>query len=229
MGGRRDPSSDCDRIVEAFQLTWGMIEECLERWTADDITVQILSAGRTGHHARVGDLAPHGARGAPRRRDLDHSRDQRVARPRSLRRMLGASSGSRLGERGSERPRDEWRERREVLLACHQARGHHEGRVLASGEGRRRVRASGPSCARPPRNLSPSTTRPAGRRGRRHTPALRHTRSSRLPTTLKGCTQGTHETIPGVRTMHTAQTARRMSSRRSTARRWSENADPRTE
>jgi len=28
-------------IVEAFHLTWGMIEGCLERWTADDITVEI--------------------------------------------------------------------------------------------------------------------------------------------------------------------------------------------
>lgn len=28
-------------IVDAFQVTWGVIEECLERWTADDITVQI--------------------------------------------------------------------------------------------------------------------------------------------------------------------------------------------
>jgi uncharacterized damage-inducible protein DinB len=28
-------------IVDAFNVTWGMIEECLERWTADDITVEI--------------------------------------------------------------------------------------------------------------------------------------------------------------------------------------------
>ena len=28
-------------IVDAFQVTWGMIAECLERWTADDITVEI--------------------------------------------------------------------------------------------------------------------------------------------------------------------------------------------
>jgi uncharacterized damage-inducible protein DinB len=28
-------------IVDALNVTWGMIEECLERWTADDITVEI--------------------------------------------------------------------------------------------------------------------------------------------------------------------------------------------
>jgi uncharacterized damage-inducible protein DinB len=28
-------------IVDAFQLTWVLIAECLERWTADDITVEI--------------------------------------------------------------------------------------------------------------------------------------------------------------------------------------------
>jgi uncharacterized damage-inducible protein DinB len=28
-------------IVDAFRLTWALIAECLERWTADDVTVQI--------------------------------------------------------------------------------------------------------------------------------------------------------------------------------------------
>jgi len=28
-------------IVEGFQLTWAMVSECLDRWTADDITVRI--------------------------------------------------------------------------------------------------------------------------------------------------------------------------------------------
>ena len=32
-------------IVEAFHLTWGMISQCLERWTADDITVEIPQRG----------------------------------------------------------------------------------------------------------------------------------------------------------------------------------------
>ena len=32
-------------IVDAFHLTWGMIEECLERWTADDITARIPQRG----------------------------------------------------------------------------------------------------------------------------------------------------------------------------------------
>jgi uncharacterized damage-inducible protein DinB len=32
-------------IVDAFHLTWGMIAKCLERWTADDITVQIPQRG----------------------------------------------------------------------------------------------------------------------------------------------------------------------------------------
>ena len=35
-------------IVDAFHLTWGMVMECLERWTADDITLEIPSAGPTG-------------------------------------------------------------------------------------------------------------------------------------------------------------------------------------
>ncbi len=36
-------------IVDAFHLTWGMIAECLERWTADDLIVEIPQrrAGRT--------------------------------------------------------------------------------------------------------------------------------------------------------------------------------------
>jgi uncharacterized damage-inducible protein DinB len=32
-------------IVDAFNLTWGMIEACLEHWTADDITVEIPQRG----------------------------------------------------------------------------------------------------------------------------------------------------------------------------------------
>ena len=32
-------------IVDAFQLTWGVVAECLERWTADDITVQVPQRG----------------------------------------------------------------------------------------------------------------------------------------------------------------------------------------
>ena len=28
-------------IVEAFHLTWGMVAECLDRWTAEDITTEI--------------------------------------------------------------------------------------------------------------------------------------------------------------------------------------------
>ena len=36
-------------IVDAFQVTWAMIEACLIRWTADDITVEIpqRTANRT--------------------------------------------------------------------------------------------------------------------------------------------------------------------------------------
>jgi uncharacterized damage-inducible protein DinB len=32
-------------IVDAFRVTWGLIEDCLERWTADDITVRIPQRG----------------------------------------------------------------------------------------------------------------------------------------------------------------------------------------
>ena len=32
-------------IVDAFHQTWGVIEGCLERWTADDITVEIPQRG----------------------------------------------------------------------------------------------------------------------------------------------------------------------------------------
>ena len=39
-------------IVEAFHVTWGMIEECLERWTADDITVQIPQRGADRYTTR---------------------------------------------------------------------------------------------------------------------------------------------------------------------------------
>jgi uncharacterized damage-inducible protein DinB len=30
-----------NEIVDAFHVTWGLIEACLERWTADDITAEI--------------------------------------------------------------------------------------------------------------------------------------------------------------------------------------------
>lgn len=39
-------------IVDAFHQTWAMIEECLGRWTADDITVQIPQRGRDGATTR---------------------------------------------------------------------------------------------------------------------------------------------------------------------------------
>ena len=32
-------------IVDAFHLTWTMVEDCLERWTADDITARIPQRG----------------------------------------------------------------------------------------------------------------------------------------------------------------------------------------
>jgi uncharacterized damage-inducible protein DinB len=32
-------------IVDAFHVTWGMIADCLERWSADDITAQIPQRG----------------------------------------------------------------------------------------------------------------------------------------------------------------------------------------
>ena len=34
-------------IVDAFHQTWGLIEECLERWTADDLTAE-LPQGSSG-------------------------------------------------------------------------------------------------------------------------------------------------------------------------------------
>ena len=33
-------------IVDAFNLTWGMVAECLDRWTVDDITVRIPTPRR---------------------------------------------------------------------------------------------------------------------------------------------------------------------------------------
>ena len=39
-------------IVDAFHLTWGLISECLERWTADDITAQIPQRGADRYTTR---------------------------------------------------------------------------------------------------------------------------------------------------------------------------------
>ncbi len=39
-------------IAAAFHLTWGMVAECLERWTADDITVEIPQRGSDRHTTR---------------------------------------------------------------------------------------------------------------------------------------------------------------------------------
>ena len=35
-------------IVEAFDLTWTMIDECLRRWTADDLAVEFTRERRSG-------------------------------------------------------------------------------------------------------------------------------------------------------------------------------------
>ena len=46
------PSMAC-RIAEAFHLTWGLVAGCLERWTADDITVQIPQREHEAYHGGV--------------------------------------------------------------------------------------------------------------------------------------------------------------------------------
>ena len=40
-------------IVDAFDQTWALIEGCLERWTPDDLTVQ-LPQGSSGRHTTRG-------------------------------------------------------------------------------------------------------------------------------------------------------------------------------
>jgi uncharacterized damage-inducible protein DinB len=35
-------------IVEAFDLTWTMIEDCLRRWTADDLAIEVSRRRRSG-------------------------------------------------------------------------------------------------------------------------------------------------------------------------------------
>jgi uncharacterized damage-inducible protein DinB len=37
-------------IVEAFEVTWTMIDECLRRWTPDDLAVQFSRERRGGTH-----------------------------------------------------------------------------------------------------------------------------------------------------------------------------------
>jgi uncharacterized damage-inducible protein DinB len=39
-------------IVDAFHVTWAMIEECLDRWTAEDITIQIPQRGADRYTTR---------------------------------------------------------------------------------------------------------------------------------------------------------------------------------
>lgn len=39
-------------IVDAFHLTWGIVAECLERWTAGDITAQIPQRGADRYTTR---------------------------------------------------------------------------------------------------------------------------------------------------------------------------------
>jgi uncharacterized damage-inducible protein DinB len=39
-------------IVDAFHLTWRMVMECLERWTADDITLEIPQRGSNRNTTR---------------------------------------------------------------------------------------------------------------------------------------------------------------------------------
>jgi uncharacterized damage-inducible protein DinB len=39
-------------IVEAFHLTWNLVTDCLDRWTAEDITVQIPQRGADRYTTR---------------------------------------------------------------------------------------------------------------------------------------------------------------------------------
>ena len=41
-----------DEIVDAFKVTWSVVEACLGRWTSDDITVQIPQRGADRHTTR---------------------------------------------------------------------------------------------------------------------------------------------------------------------------------
>ena len=37
-----------DEVVEGFELTWAMIDDCLQRWTPDDLAVEFTRQRRTG-------------------------------------------------------------------------------------------------------------------------------------------------------------------------------------
>jgi uncharacterized damage-inducible protein DinB len=37
-----------DEVVEGFELTWAMIDDCLQRWTPDDLAVEFSRQRRTG-------------------------------------------------------------------------------------------------------------------------------------------------------------------------------------
>jgi uncharacterized damage-inducible protein DinB len=43
-----DHPRDAAEIVEAFDLTWTMIDDCLQRWTTDDLAVEFSRERHTG-------------------------------------------------------------------------------------------------------------------------------------------------------------------------------------
>ncbi len=43
-----DHPRDATRLVEAFDVTWTMIDDCLRRWTPDDLAVEFSRERRTG-------------------------------------------------------------------------------------------------------------------------------------------------------------------------------------
>ena len=47
MGGRGPPSR-AEEVVDAFELTRTTIDDCLQRWTPDDLAVEFTRLRRTG-------------------------------------------------------------------------------------------------------------------------------------------------------------------------------------
>jgi uncharacterized damage-inducible protein DinB len=48
-----DEPRSAEELVDALSRTWAMVDDCLRRWTADDLAGSVVRSGRTHHRGWV--------------------------------------------------------------------------------------------------------------------------------------------------------------------------------
>jgi uncharacterized damage-inducible protein DinB len=47
MGGRRGHPKGAHELVDGLRRTWAMVDDCLRRWTAEDLNASVVRPDRT--------------------------------------------------------------------------------------------------------------------------------------------------------------------------------------